>query len=148
MKGTTKEITSHDGAFFDFLRPLMSARIPSMKNLPTPLAKIVLVPFELMAEASVIDAAVKNIFLDQARLHSLIPLNEEMGNIMKAVKSLEKLGLLIKGITKIVQNKTKEQKLEFLDMLLGTLAAHLLRNILAGTEVIKGGDGVIRASKG
>ena len=71
-----------------------------------------------------------------------------MGNIMKAVKSLEKLGLLIKGITKIVQNKTKEQKLEFLDMLLGTLAAHLLRNILAGTEVIKGGDGVIRASKG
>ena len=71
-----------------------------------------------------------------------------MGNTMKAVKSLEKLGLLIKGITKIVQNKTKEQKLEFLDMLLGTLAAHLLRNILAGTEVIKGGDGVIRASKG
>ena len=71
-----------------------------------------------------------------------------MGNIMKAVKSLEKLGLLIKGITKIVQNKTKEQKLEFLDMLLGTLAAHLLRNILAGPEVIKGGDGVIRASKG
>ena len=67
---------------------------------------------------------------------------------MKAVKSLEKLGLLRKGITKIVQNKTKEQKLEFLDMLLGTLAAHLLRNILAGTEVIKGGDGVIRASKG
>ena len=33
-------------------------------------------------------------------------------------------------------------------MLLGTLAAHLLRNILAGKEVIKGGDGVIRASKG
>ena len=71
-----------------------------------------------------------------------------MGSIMKSVKSLEKLGLLIKGITKIVQNKTKEQKLEFLDMLLGTLAAHLLRNILAGTEVIKRGDGVIRASKG
>ena len=42
-----------------------------------------------------------------------IPLNEEMVDIMKIVKSLEKLCLLIKGITKIVQNEKKEQKHEF-----------------------------------
>ena len=42
-----------------------------------------------------------------------ILLNEEMVDIMKIVKSLEKLCLLIKGITKIVQNEKKEQKLEF-----------------------------------
>ena len=39
---------------------------------------------------------------------------------------------ILKGISETNQNETKEQKGEFLSMLLGTLGASLLGNILAG----------------
>ena len=55
-----------------------------------------------------------------------------MKNIVKLVKSLEDIGLLLEGVRKAIQNKTKEQKGGFLSMLLRTLAASLLGNILAG----------------
>ena len=48
------------------------------------------------------------------------------GDIIKIVKSLEDSGLLLKGVTKTVQNEVKEQKGGFLSMLLGTLVASLL----------------------
>ena len=79
---------------------------------------------------------------------TLILLNKELGDIMKIVIYLEKLGLLIKGISETLQNETKEQNREFLDMSLGTLASSLLRNNLAGKGVFRGGDEVIRASEG
>ena len=44
-------------------------------------------------------------------------LNEEMEDIMKIVKSFEESGLLIKGITKSIENETKVQKVKFLSML-------------------------------
>ena len=40
--------------------------------------------------------------------------NEEMNDIMKIVKSLEKSGLLIKDISNIISNEAKEQKGRFL----------------------------------
>ena len=49
---------------------------------------------------------------------------------MKIVKSLEESGLSIKGISEAIENKTKEQKGEFLPMLLGKLAACILGNAL------------------
>ena len=51
---------------------------------------------------------------------TLIISNEEMKNIMKIVKSFEESGLLIKRVSKIIENETKEQKYGFLSMLLGT----------------------------
>ena len=63
---------------------------------------------------------------------TLIISNEEMNDIMKIVKSLEELGSLIKDISKTTKNKAKEQKGEFLGMLLGTLGASLLGNLLTG----------------
>ena len=39
---------------------------------------------------------------------------------------------ILKGISETIQNETKEQKGEFLSMLLGTLGASLLGDILAG----------------
>ena len=42
---------------------------------------------------------------------------------MKTVKSLEYAGLLTKGVSEKIQNKAKEQKAGFLDMLLGKLGA-------------------------
>ena len=53
-----------------------------------------------------------------------------MEDIIKIVKSLEDSGLLLKGVTKIVQNEIKEQKGGFFSMLLGTLGACLLGNLL------------------
>ena len=53
-----------------------------------------------------------------------------MENSIKIVKSLEDSGLLLKGVSETVQNEAKEQKERFLSMLLGTLGASLLGNIL------------------
>ena len=56
-------INSQEVGFLNFLRPLMTAGLPLMKNVQTPLAKRVLVPFGLTAAASTADAAIqKNIF--------------------------------------------------------------------------------------
>ena len=56
--------------------------------------------------------------------------NEKMNDIMKIVKSLKESGLLIKGISEGIRNGVKEQKGGFLGMLLGTLGASLLGNLL------------------
>ena len=57
-------------------------------------------------------------------------------NIYYIFKSLEDSGLLLKGVSETVQNKAKEQKEGFLSMILGTLGASLLGNILAGKGLI------------
>ena len=64
-----------------------------------------------------------------------------MKDIIKIVKSLEDSGLLLKGVTETVQNEVKEQKGGFLSMLLGTLGASLLGNLLTGTGVNRAGKG-------
>ena len=71
-----------------------------------------------------------------------------MDDLIKIVKSLEDSGLLSKGITESVQNKIKEQKGGFFSMLLGTLGASLLGNILTGKGVNKKGKGIHRAGEG
>ena len=73
-----------------------------------------------------------------------------MEDIIKIVKSLEDFGLLLKGVTETVQNEVNKQKGGFLSMLLGTLRANLLGNILTGWEAIakRQGRGINRASEG
>ena len=81
---------------------------------------------------------------------TLIISNDEIHGIIKIVKSLEDSGLLIKGVTETVQNEVKEQKGGFLGMLLGTLGASLLGNILTvwGAIATSQGRGIYRAGKG
>ena len=50
-------------------------------------------------------------------------------------------GLLLEGVTDTVQNEVREQKREFLSMLLGTLGAFLLGNVLAGKGIKRAGEG-------
>ena len=76
---------------------------------------------------------------------TLIISNDEMDDILKIVKSLESSGLLLKGVSETIQNEAKEQKGGFLSMLLGTLGASLLGDILSGKGVIRAGEGTIRA---
>ena len=60
-----------------------------------------------------------------------------MDNIMVIVKYVEESGSLNKSLNKTIKNEAKGQKGEFLIMLMATLGASLLKNILAGIEVIR-----------
>ena len=71
---------------------------------------------------------------------TLIIFNEKVNDIMKIAKSLEESGLLIKGVSQIIKNEAKEQKRGFLGMLLGTLVADFLGNLLAGKGTIRAGQ--------
>ena len=68
---------------------------------------------------------------------TLIISNEEMNDIMKIMKHLEESGLLITGFTQTIRNEAKEKKRRFLMMLLGTLGASLLGNLLTGKSTIR-----------
>ena len=70
-----------------------------------------------------------------------------MNNIMKIVQALKDSNILLKGVTKTIKNKTKEQKGGFLSMLLGTLGASLLGNLLAGKEIVRAGSGNKRGKR-
>ena len=70
------------------------------------------------------------------RTTALIILNDEMEDIIKIVKSIKDSGLLLKNVRETIQNKAKDQKGGFLSMLLGTLGASLLGNILADKRAI------------
>ena len=59
-----------------------------------------------------------------------------MKDIIEIIKSLEDSGLLLKGVSETIENESKEQKGGFLSMLLGTLGASLLGNILSGDGAI------------
>ena len=67
---------------------------------------------------------------------------------IKIVKSLEDSGLSLKGVCETIQKEVKEQRGGFLSMLLGTLGASLLENILAGKAINRAGEGIVRASYG
>ena len=80
-----------------------------------------------------------------------------MEDIVKIIKSLEDFGLLLKRVTETVQNEVKEQKRGFLSMLLGTLGAIVLGNLLTGKVIYrawkgkginKAGEGIVRAGYG
>ena len=74
-----------------------------------------------------------------------------MNYIMKIVQALEDYDILPKGVTKTIKNKTKGG---FLSMLLGTLGASLLGNLLAGKGIVradsgnKKGKGIVKTGTG
>ena len=118
-----------------------------------PLAKNVLAPLGLTDVMSAIDGSI------QKKIHGsgatkgarvkLISEQEDMNDIMKIIKALENSGILLKGESKAIKNETKEQKGAFLSMLLGTLGASLLGNLLTGGKgIMRAGDGIVRVRSG
>ena len=99
-----------------------------------PLAKSVLIPLGLTAAASAADAGIHKKILGSGNA-TLIISKEEMNDIIKIVQALENSNILLKGVTKTIKNETKEQKGGFLSMLLGTLGASLLGNLLTGKGI-------------
>ena len=117
------------------LGPLLKTGLPLIKNVIKPLAKSVLIPLGLTAVASAADARIHKKILGSGHNRTLIISNYEMKDILKKVKYLEDFdfGILLK-------DEAKEQKGEFLSMLLGTLGESLLRNMLVGKGVIRAGE--------
>ena len=117
-----------------------------------PLAKNFLAPLGITAAASAIDAWIKK------KIHgsgnTTLISNKEMNDIMKIIQALEDSNILLKGVTKTIKNETKEQKEGFLSMLLGTLRASLLKNLLTGKGILRAGSrnkkgkGIVRAGSG
>ena len=117
-----------------------------MKNVLKPLAKSALIPLGLTAAASVTDAAVHKKMFGYGKTILIIS-NEEINDNMKIVKSFEESGLLIKGISEVIKNEAKEQKEGFLGMLLDTLGASSLRNLLTGKDTIRTGECSVRVGQ-
>ena len=79
---------------------------------------------------------------------TLIISNKDMEDLTKIVKSLEDSRLLLNGVTESVKNEVNEQKGRFLSMLVGTLGASLLGDLLAGKGINRTGEGIVRAGEG
>ena len=95
----------------------------------------------LTAAMSAIDGSIKKKMLGSGTT-TLIISNNEM-NIIKIVKSLEDSGVILKGVSETIQHEAKEQRGRFLSMLLGTLGASLLGNLLTGRKgVTRAGEGI------
>ena len=103
-----------------FLGPLLKTGLPLMKNVLKPSAKSVLISLGLIAAAATDGAICKKVF--GSGVTRLIILNEEINNIMKIVKSLEKSSLCNKRVSETIKNEAKERKGGLLGMLLDTLA--------------------------
>ena len=125
-----------------------------IKNVIKPLAKSNLIPLGLTTTTAADAGTHKKIIgsghssSSAPRTTTLIISNDEVKEIIEIVKSLEDSGLLFKGVSETIQNEAKEQKGGFLSMLLGTLGASLLGNILTGKGINRAGKGIVRAGYG
>ena len=137
----------------EFLGSLLSKVAGPLMKVAIPLAKNFLAPLRITAADSVIDAGI------QKKMHgsgttTLITSNEKINDVMKIVQTHEDSKILLKGVTKTIKNETREQKGGFLSMLLGTLGASVLGNILSGKGIVRAGSGnkkgkgIVRAGYG
>ena len=134
-----------------FLGSLLSKIAGPLMKIAIPLGKNVLAPLGIIAAALAIDAGI------QKKIHgsgnkTLIISNEEMNDIIKIIVALEDLSnILLKGVIKTIKNETKEPKEGLLRMLLDTLGASLLGNLLTRKGILragfgnKKGKGIVRA---
>ena len=114
-------------------------------------AKNVLAPLGLTAAMCAIDGSI------QKKMHGsgatkgagieLIIEQKDINDIKEIFEALENSGILLKGVTKTIENETKEQRGGFLSMLLGTLGASLLGNLLTGKGMMRAGKGIVRAGE-
>ena len=102
------------------LGPLLKTGLPLIGNVLKPLAKSVLIPLGLTAAASATDRVIHKKMcvsgcpLDVAsHATTLIISDEEINDIIKIVKSLEELGLLIKGVSETIQIEAKTKRISW-----------------------------------
>ena len=123
----------------EFLGSILSKLAGPLMKVAIPLATNFLAPLGITAAALAVDAGItkkkKIKKMHGSGTTNLTIGNEEMIGIMEIVQALEDSDILLKGVTKTTKNETKEQKGGFLSMLLGTLGASLLGNLLKGKGI-------------
>ena len=129
-----------------FLGKLLSKLAGRLMKVAMPLAKNILAPLGLTAAMSDIDGSI------QKKIHGsgvkLTIEQEVMNDIIKIIEALENSGILLKGVTKTIENETTEQRGGFLSMLLGTLGESLLGNLLTGGKgMMRAGERIVRAGE-
>ena len=149
-KAQIKKIIQSGG----FLGKLLSKLAGPLMKVALSLAKNVLAPLGLTPAMSAIDGSI------QKKIHGsgatkgaggvkLIIEQEDMDDIMKIIKGLENSGISLKGVSKTIKNETKKRRGGVLSMLLGTLGASLLGNLLTGGKgIMRAGDRIVRAGAG
>ena len=144
-KAQISKIIQSGGFLGKLLGPLLKTGFPLLKSVIKPLGLL-----GLTAACSAIDAGVKKLYGSGSK--TLVISNDDIQDVLKIVKSLEDSGVLLKGVTKIIHNDISEQKGGFLSMLLGTLGASLLGDLLtknlSGKGTVRAGEGTIRAGYG
>ena len=115
-----------------FLSKLLSKLAGPLIKLAMPLAKNVLAPLGLTAAMSAIDGGIQK--KTRGEGIKLIIEQEDMNNIMKIIEALENSGILLKGVSKTIENETKE--------------ASLLGNLLSGKGIVRVGHRIVRGGKG
>ena len=129
-----------------FLGRLLSKLAGLLMEVAIPLAKNVLAPLGLTAAKFAIDGGIqKKMGGDGIKL---VIEQENMNDIMKIIEALENSGILLEGVTKTIENESKEQRGGGLSMLLGTLGASLLGNLTGGKGIVRAGEGIARAGEG
>ena len=109
-------------------------------KVAVPLAKNILVQLGITANASATHTEIQN-KLHGSGTTTLIISNKEINDIMKIVQTLKDCNILLKGVTNTVEKEAKEQKGGFLSILLGTLGASLLGNLLTGKRNVRADSG-------
>ena len=147
-KAQIKKIIQSGG----FLGNLLSKLAGPLMKVALPLAKNELAPLGLTAAMSAIDGSIQKKIHGSGATKSarvkLIIEQEDMNDIMKIIEALENSGTLLKGVSKTIENETEEQRGGFLSMLLGTLGASLLGNLLTGKGMTRAGEGIVRTGEG
>ena len=114
-------------------------------KVAVPLAINILAPLGITAAASAIDAGIQK-KIQGSGTTSLINSNVKINAIVKIVQVFENSNILLKGVIKTIKNETKKRKGVFLSMLLCTLGARLLVDMLAGKGIVRAGfrKGIVR----
>ena len=141
-KAQIKKLIQSEG----FLGKLLSKLAGPLMKVAIPLAKNILEPLGLTAAMSAIAGGIQKKMRGEGI--KLIIEQEDMNDIIKIIEALENSGILLKGVSNTIENETKEQRGRFLSMLLGTLGASLLGNLLSGKGIVRVGDGIVRAGEG
>ena len=146
-KAQISKIIQSGGFLGKILGPLLKTGRPLLTSVIKPLDLL-----GLTAASSAVDAGIQRKIYSGSGTTTLAISNEEMNDIMKIVQALEDSNISLKEVTKTIKNETKEQKGGFLSMLLGTLGASLLGELLtknlSGRGTVRVGEGFSRAEEG
>ena len=121
--------------------------LPKLIKPAISIGKNILAPLGLSAVMSATDAAIQKKMYGSGN-KTLIISNNDLNDLIKIGTALEEHNILIRGTTKTIKNNAKKQEGRFLSMLLGTLGASLIGNLLTGKGLHRTGKGVYQTGQG